>query len=199
MALELPKLTIFFAGTRGEGWTESWYPPGGDDYPAYVTLLNQYISRRRNALGGGANIVYGRVSDDKVARDSSAVQVNLADGSSIVSGIAGKEAGFGSDCVIFRCEGGPLHRKSWMVRGLDDADIDRSFANGYNPAGRSLNALNDLIVWMLGKSFGFRIRTAVGPPPVYGRITCTKIFPVRWSTRRVGRPFGQPVGRRLPR
>jgi hypothetical protein len=187
-----PKLTVFFQ--QGiHGWSENWYLPTNlFTYQTALTLGQQYVAQRVTMLGAGASITYLRVSDDTVKNDSMVKVITSKDGASTAPNSGDYVAEDANTALVVRCEGGPLHRRSWEVHGLLDSAISTLFPLGFNPGDPSITALTKVGQWLVNNQFCFKVKTA---PNTYVAQPITSVQPVRVGSRKTGRPFGVSVGR----
>lgn len=197
MAISRGKMTFFFKSS-GQGWTESWYVRDVVDYDALLKLGKDYAPLRAALLGIGGSLEYVRISDDEVKRETLVYQCPVKDGTSSYFVDSTKDRiDQGWMRALLRCEGTPFYRKSWMLAGLPDRVFDRSWANGLDPTTGWIAPLNNLVTYIKAKQFGFKAMGKAPNPLIVDTRPVTAVIPLRAASRRVGRPFDSPVGRRV--
>lgn len=178
------------------GWSER-YVTTATDYTGGTALLNQLLPIRLAMLPGSVRITYSRLSDLSVPGDS--VVIVPADGGGnyglLVGGHLKAEDPW--DALLVNLRATPFYRSRMFLRGLPDiADEEGTL---FTPDTAWAGAFTSWASWIKGNCGMISYRGVV--PDAGGFLhgifnPITSVEWVRLTSRRVGRPFGLPVGRR---
>jgi hypothetical protein len=181
-----------FFDADGQGWSEGLYLLASD-VPTAITAMGTIITGRLAFLGTTYNMVYARVSSLELQRDSYLVPGVPAPGV-VASGTVNRVA----DCFLVRGQhpSPPGGHSNLYFHGVPDASI----VNGsYFPSGNAaydsgiaayLVTLQSLTGW----APKHRLQSKVTSITAWLSLQLRDI-----TSRKVGRPFGQSVGRRRRR
>lgn len=184
------KATMFLEDDSGAGWSESFYCTAAN-LNAAQTLIDTFIPDAMDCRPASVACVYARVSDVAVRGDSllSTLPFPVPGTYVLPTGATQMEPGA---AVLVQLFASATVKGHWFFRGGPSSILQgREFVTG-----TTWDAAFGLAAATLIASFQIRHKTSPGPPPVYAYTNMTSVTPERGTTRRVGRPFGLPVGRR---
>lgn len=137
MAVRL-RATFFFKDSNGYGWTETIHSQK-PDLTSIMAAAKDLIVPRRNMLGNTAYLVFIRVSDDLVKRDSLIYQVPAGDQQS--RGSPEGSADIANTSLVVRLQSNPTVRRTLFMRGVPDGIVTQS--GKYTPSGAFDQAFTD--------------------------------------------------------
>lgn len=133
--MSMNRATFFFKDTNGYGWTETIH----NNKSTLTDVLDEarsLLPLRVALLGNTANLVYIRVSDDVVFRDSQVYLVPSGDQSTRFSAAGGADPA--NTCLVTRLTADATHRRTLYLRGLPDACV--TLSGKYTPTPDFQNA-----------------------------------------------------------
>jgi hypothetical protein len=186
------KGTIFMANSDNQGWSESHYIIASDINSAQ-TQLGTLVSARLALLGIDSQILYARVSDEAIKGDSLLTTVSLpAPGTWVpASGSARVSADVG---LLIQEFASSTKKNHFFLRDLDSGTVHGT--DYLAPSGWVTNLTAYFAV--LSGSWAVRTILSHGPPKTYTYTAINTCRVVGVRSRKPGRPFGLPVGRRRP-
>lgn len=154
--MPLYKGTFFFKSGL-YGWSESFYDTKMSIAQA-LTHFGDLKTARLALLNRSSQLVALRVSDDAIFRDSQVITYAGAD----AQGTAGPADDTGQqpyDALVYRCEGGPLQRRSYLVRGIPTGVVDATGVYAPSPFWLPLAAaFRGVLVNGFGNPDGFEFK-----------------------------------------
>jgi len=172
------RATFFFKDTNNYGWSETIHNLAQDLTQVMTRAASLGISRR-NLLGDSARLVFIRVSDDLVKRDSRVTQIPIGDQVTRLG--AATAADIANTNLVVRMEtDSPIKRRTLYMRGIPDNIVTNS--GRYTPDGGFANAFELWAAKILGDSWALRTRDGTQPPhnitlalqdPATGLVTIT--------------------------
>lgn len=181
----------FFASDDG-GWSESYYMLS----PVLATAQGQFgqiMSYRLGLLCGDNDLVYSRLSDVAIRGDAIPSGVAPAGGTYSVSTVKSQS---GYAALLYQEQATAAHRASRWIRQLPSD----CFANGdWSPTTLFISTFASFRTTVLADTV---MRSQIVPhtvPATYNYLALTDLIFRYLGSRRLGRPFGSPRGRRLIR
>ena len=186
------KATIFMSNSDNQGWSESHYGIFSDINSAQ-TQLNTLLTARVALLGINSQIIYARVSDEAIKGDSLLPTFSLpAEGTWVpATGAQRVSADVGLLCQEFASS---TKKNHFFLRDLDSGTVHGT--DYINPSGWA--SLITAYFAALEGSWAVRNILSHGPPKTYQYTAINTCRVVGVRSRKPGRPFGLPVGRRRP-
>jgi hypothetical protein len=117
------RATFFFKDDNDYGWTETIHNNAGDLRTAMVKA-QALVPVRTACMGLTASLVYIRVSDDLVKRDSLVFQVPVANSRN--KPFDAGDSDIANTCLLIRLEASALIRRSLYMRGIPDNVVVKS-------------------------------------------------------------------------
>jgi hypothetical protein len=182
----------FYFEFDGSGWSETYFLVGGDQAAAVANMEAIWLKRKTISpalvtLTGAKVSVTGKPRDSFVIQDlagSHGTFVQEAPGNVVPTWVA----------LLFRMNVASGPPGSKFIRGLPPECIA---GMQFVPTPAMVTALGDYATALAANARVRQVdRTAV--PATTSYVAVTSGSQVRLTERRVGRPFGQPVGRRRP-
>lgn len=187
----MPRYFGILFGSQGKyGWSEV-YPIVATDYNNCATILATIYGVRLPLMATDASLIGARISDTDVKGDS------------FPSGLTFPAPGTNLATVTYNPQlalrllfsAGALHRGSRWLRAIPDTQVSAS--GGYVPTAPWVILLGNYILALeTSVSIATKIKGAVAPP-FYTFTPITGSSLGGFERRSIGRPFGQPRGRRL--
>ena len=175
------RATFFFKDDGGFGWSETIHSSKAT-LASVETSAIALASRRIACMGNSSHLVFLRISDDLVRRDS------LIDKISPGSTTNPNPAAGGSDsanlCLLIALKSGSMVRRSLYMRGIPDNCVTDS--GQFTPSGPFTNAFNSWSQMILADGWAIRSRDPLAPTAVIvgltqapgtGLITVTTLLP----------------------
>lgn len=184
---------ILFFQQKQSGWSEV-YPLNTASYASAAAALASIATERLELALPDVILIGSRVSDTDVKGDSSPSGISVPALGTWTA--VGSEATMQTDYALrLKVFAGTALRSSRFVRGIPFGNL--STDGSFSPEAGYLTKLNDYIAALItNASVGTRIKGAVAPP-FYAFSPITSISVLDMERRQVGRPFGQPRGRRV--
>lgn len=184
--------TLFFDYGR-TGWSET-YPLDVADYSDALVKLTSLLGHRLALAGPDVNLIGSRISDTDVKGDSFPTGFTIPSPGTWTYGAG--EGGFNSNYALrIAIASGTVHRGSRWIRVIPSKQIND--VGGFTPIAGYTTALNAFLADLVSHtSLAHKIPGAVAPP-FYVFNACTSAIVSTMQRRQVGRPFGEPRGRRL--
>lgn len=186
--MALYKGTLFFkSGTYG--WSETFYDTQANLNAAFLHFA-QLAASRRTLLNRSSYLQSLRVSDDVIFRDAKLQAYSPASG----RGTAGPDDNVGEqpfDGILFRLEGGNLHRRSYIMRGIPTGVVNQEGV--YAPGAfwvPLLTAFVGQFVQGFGNEDGFEIKTSNHTDPV----PVTALIPTVGNAKAIAIPVAAVPG-----
>jgi hypothetical protein len=189
--------TMNFVDRDGQGWSESYWLSQGDHTQAATALL-VIIPLRLAMLTSDIHMVHAEVSVTDHQRDSRVVGLTgPTENPGTYTPAAGTVPLATQVAVLWEFEGDPAHKNRKFLHGWTSADVD---GNRFVPSAAMQTIYAAFNAALLSQAFQVRVNRHANPVPppnfTYDYIPITVIRQIRVVTRRIGRPFGLPVGRR---
>lgn len=182
-----PIAQVFFESGNwpGYGWSEIYYP-FGVTYDSALTAISPVISARVAILPGDCIYTYLRISDVNVRGDAYVVPRHIAgtweSGGSLFPDVA----------LMIRQEATPLYRSNRYLRTVPSDQITDGVLT-ITPAYNTL--LTAYYTEIIANTQHARRTSPVPPKLTESNITACVLRGIH--SRKTGRPFGLPRGRRL--
>lgn len=145
------RATFFFKDTNGYGWSES-LDNTLQDLTAVRDRAATLAPLRVQMLGTTANLVYIRVSDQLIRRDSRIIRLSYADGHNNDSSVAGCASA--TLALLIRFEASELSRRLIYVKGFpDNCESD---SGAYTPTVKFRAALENWLTEIVGNNWAIR-------------------------------------------
>jgi hypothetical protein len=194
------KLTVFFEATGGTaptGWTETFYCPL-TDLDLTIKLGKDYAKVRKALLGVGASMKFIRAADIPPDRTTVVYYLVGKEGEPdlFTTSPADDHDPTQVDLLV-RMDSTPKGRRQFALSGLPDSVTDQLLLTGVNGAFTASPAFKQWSNFIQTRNLQIRVRTAVGPPPVYSYNTINRLTPIMIRNRKRGRPFELFRGRRI--
>jgi hypothetical protein len=187
------KASLFLQDESGSGWSENFYITAADIDTAantFGTTIPELMDLRPPTV----KATYGRVSDITVRGDSKAIATisfPVVGTYSLPAGANQIEAGV---ALLISLVATPTQKNHWFLRGLPsnllqgrDKQVDATWDANFGTVSADLVA-----------NYSVYAKSA-SPPPPKSLLIISSVTIIRGTTRRVGRPFALPVGRRKAR
>jgi hypothetical protein len=184
------KLSMFLEDDSGAGWSDNFYITGttlAQCLTAGDLIIPNFMAVRPNTV----NMIYARYSDVSIRGDSLISQVGFPFTGTYTLGAGAKQMEPGAALLVQLFASATI-KGHYYLRGVSNECLS---GRDYDPTTAFTTAIGSLMSALVG-FVQIRHRVSVGPPPVYNYTNLVTATPERGTTRRVGRPFGLPVGRR---
>jgi hypothetical protein len=183
-----PQLIAFFTTVNPEcGWSEIYYPAATDIETAISGWISHVLPARLGIMPADVNIVYIRCSDVNVKGDSildTSTHIGTWSGSSNVN-----DARLS---LLIRQRNEFNQRAMKYIHGIPTDQFTLGVYTPTTPFGTAFNVFKSAVI-----ANCLHANKNPTPPPKLVLSTIVDFGVVRLTTRRVGRPFGLPVGRRM--
>ncbi len=182
--------TYFFEyAAKKVGWSETYFK--NEDNPVNcITDANYVLDKRKEILHADCKITYIRISNTSIPGDS----VLLQPGVSGTVNVGSHPPVDPWSCLLTRNTYGTIKRGRSFLHGVTE---DMFSPNGqWDLANFAATKFSDFGTALITTGMGLKYLVAAGPPKVYNFGNFTSIQPLRLATHQIGRPFGQPRGRR---
>lgn len=185
------QLTFFFKAGEG-GWSENYFCSAASGTAA-ATLFNSLRDMRLPLLSPDVSLVGGRISDVNVKGDSYPTTTAFPTPGTYPTP-AGATSAVGQNCIRVLFNAGPLIRANRFFHGIP---ADQYAATKYTPTVAFKDAL-DSFTTFIGTGFGAKTKIpGAVAPPFYTLTSYSGWGDEGGDFKKIGRPFGAPVGRRL--
>jgi len=184
------KASLFLQDESGTGWSENFYIATTDIDAAtstFETLIPMLMDLRPATVSG----IWGRVSDIDVRGDSQQAASISFPTVGTYSPPGGETQAEPSNALLISLIGSPTQKNHWFLRGISSNLIE-----GRAKVVESTWDANFATVVTALKADWSVYAKNPSPPPTKLLQAITDVSLVRATTRRVGRPFGSPRGRR---
>jgi len=187
------RVVLFFnQPTLLAGWSETYFNTLSDRDQVVIQASNMARTRMRMSPIG-TFCSHLRVSDVDPPRDSSVDDFRGSPLRGEFSQTAGSDLGWTS--LLVSLVASPYRSGRKFLRGVPDLLFTVQTGVGvFSPNQRFKDAFTAYSRHLTIVENGWAIRNRSGISYIYNGITAVKI--IRTTSHRVGRPFGQPVGRR---
>lgn len=175
-------------GFQENGWSEQYYLAGADSASASANM-SAILAKRKLFLPSQMYYKHCVISEVTVRGD-----VYIIDSGGNGSYTAAAVAPINT-AALYAFYGGSVLAARHYVRGIDAATLA---ADGTIGAGTFTALMDDWASVVLANCVGRHRLLNPTPPPAYNYayVTLSAYSLVKTAFRKVGRPFGQPVGRR---
>lgn len=183
------KLSMFLEDDSGAGWSDNFYVQAADLTGARTVLdsvIPDFMAMRPDTV----RMTWARASDVAVRGDSllSTVPFPVVGTYTLPAGAQQMEPGTAMLIQLFASATAKGH---WFFRGGPNSILSgRDYVTGTTWDGTFTTILADIEA-----NFLVRRKNAT-PPPTFNYLPITGVTVQRGTTRKVGRPFGLPRGRR---
>jgi len=189
--------TMHFTDRDGIGWSESYWLQAGDHTGA-ANVMAPLRDRRLAMLIDTIHCVYTEVSNTDRVRDSRIVGLaGPTEEPGTYVPAAGSIPLATQVAILTVLEGDPAHKNRKFLHGLTSADVD---GNRYTPTAGFTTAAAAYNAYLINNQFQVRVNRHPNPlpPPNFTSdyVAISIVQQTKIVTRRCGRPFGLPVGRR---
>jgi hypothetical protein len=177
--MALNRATFFFKDTNQHGWTETIHSQKSD-LPSVLTAAKAVVPLRVKCLGQSSRLVYVRVSDDLVVRDSQVYVVPLDDQVPKNPDLGTSDPA--NTSLVVRLQASSLVRRTLYMRGLPDNIVED--AGHYSPTPLFSANFALWVSQLVSDSWAIKtvdrlivqhIITSVAQDVVTGRITVTTL------------------------
>jgi hypothetical protein len=171
------------------GWSEV-YNLVTTTYPQSLLDMQIIVTARLSMVPNNVHCSYIRVSDLLIRGDSTIKFPSPAIGSYILTGTNVMLPP--DSALVVRMEASPLNRSFRYLHGLSSQDVNDTL---WTPSAAMITAYGN---WVGAASvLSLHRHKNVGPPISYADTPWTTFIALTVNSRKVGRPFGVPRGRRL--
>lgn len=185
------QLTYFYQAGNA-GWSENFFASSASGAAA-ATLFNSLRDQRLPLLSPDVLLTGGRISDVNVKGDSYPTTTSFPTPGTY-SVPAGATSAVGQNCLRVLFNAGPLVRANRFFHGIP---ADQYAATKYTPTVGFKDTLDSFMAFV-GTGFGAKTKIpGAVAAPFYSLTSYTGWEEFGGDFRKIGRPFGQPVGRRL--
>ena len=184
------KATVFLEDSSGAGWSESFYSVDAD-LDTIRTNLESLVPLLMAMRPPSVSATWARVSDVTVKGDALIAGLTYPVAGTYVMGsdVTQVEPGAGLLVQLFSSA---VAKGRWFLRGLPSEVMD---GRDYTPGAAFSTAFDAVSGFLVGGTWVIRTKNP-SPPPDFNYPVIMNMAVIRGTTRRVGRPFGLPRGRR---
>lgn len=184
------KASLFLQDESATGWSENFYIQSTDiatATAAFETLIPELMDLRPATVSG----IWGRVSDLDVKGDSKQASAITFPVVGTYSPPGGETQSEPSTALLVSLVSSATEKNRWFLRG-----ISSNLVEGRSKVPETAWDANfATVVTALKASWSTYVKNP-SPPPTKMLDAITDVSIVRATTRRVGRPFASPRGRR---
>lgn len=184
------QLTFFFQ-VGNYGWSEN-YPTNVATPTDAETNFGSFLTLRLATMFSDCKCVGGRISDVNVKGDSYPLIVSFPEPGTY-AGTGATKTSAGQNCLRVLLNSSPVIRANRYLHGIPNNQYTTTF---YTPTSDWLTLIADFMNAIVSNSGTLtKIKGAI-VPPFYTYTPYTGYTEEGGDFRKVGRPFGQPRGRR---
>lgn len=193
-------LATFYFRHGNAGWSESYWN-NGTDHAQVGTRALALLDARLNLMPSACKVDGVRVTAEGAVRESLHMTLSTTQKEGQYTSVSQgtQDIHLADDSLLVELIANPSRKNRKFLRGIPDEIITGGkLQTGFTDFD-TIDGPTGMFGILKDPANGWQVRNKIGNPPVVSYALITNCRIVRPTSRRVGRPFAQPVGRRKRR